>query len=156
MFKILCVLILTLCAAAAAVSAAGTADAPRGCLRCGMDRGVFARSRAVVNYSDGSSAATCSIHCAVEDMKKSGEKPVALLQVADYRSGALIDAQKAVWVVGGKKSGVMTAPAKWAFASALDVQKFIAENGGAVTPFQQVLQAVREEVDEMARVPELE
>lgn len=35
--------------------------------------------------------------------------------VGDYNTKRLIDAEKAVWVIGGGKQGVMTKRAKWAF-----------------------------------------
>lgn len=141
---------------AALVSAADSVEGPGKCVSCGMDRGVFARSRAVVSYTDGSTVGTCSIHCAVEEIRKSAAKKVAQLQVADYSSTRLIDARSAVWVVGGKERGVMTSPAKWAFADGEQAQQFLKQNGGSITPYQQVLQAVRQEVEEMAQQPDLE
>jgi len=150
------ILVISCILVAGVVSATDGVEAPKKCVNCGMDRGVFARSRAVVRYADGSAAGTCSIHCAVEEMKKSAPKPVAELKVADYSSTELIDAKSAVWVVGGKKKGVMTSPAKWAFAREAEAQKFLQENGGKITPYQQVVQAVQQEVEEMAQHPKMD
>jgi copper chaperone NosL len=150
-------IVIVLCLLFAGLArATETVEGPRACQQCGMDRGVFARSRALVTYSDGGSAATCSIHCAVEDIMSAGTRRVTALQVADYHSKELIDAKGAVWVVGGKKGGVMTSPAKWAFARAAEAAAFIKENGGSMTPYDQVLKAVQEEVEEMAKAPEME
>ena len=158
MFKsIVCAVVCLFTAALISFAcASGTVEGPQRCVSCGMDRTMFAQSRMVVSYSDGSSAATCSIHCAVEAIRKSGAKKVAALKVADYRSKELIDAKSAIWVVGGKPSGVMTSPAKWAFASSEGAQQFIKENGGSIASFEQVVQAVQQEVEEMERVPEPE
>ncbi len=38
------------------------------CKYCGMDRGKFAHSRMLIEYADGSSMGTCSIHCAAIDL----------------------------------------------------------------------------------------
>ena len=142
--------------AAPAVSAAETFERLGSCARCGMDRTVFAQSRALVAYVDGSTTGTCSLHCAVEDMEKSPGKQVAALKVADYASRQLIEAKSAIWVAGGKMKGVMTSPAKWAFAKEDQAQRFLGDNGGVVVPYEEVLRAVRQEVEEMEQSPELE
>lgn len=133
-----------------------TLEGPKSCARCSMDRTTFAYSRMVVTYTDGTSVGTCSIHCAVEDLKKNISRQVASLQVADYNSKDLIDAKSATWVVGGKQKGVMTSPAKWAFPRDSEARKFVEKSGGSITPFDQVMQAVREEVDQMDQTDELE
>jgi predicted Rossmann-fold nucleotide-binding protein len=121
-----------------------------------MDRTAFAHSRALVTYSDGGRTGTCSIHCAVEHLGKSPGRQRRSLEVADYYGRELIDAESAVWVVGGGKSGVMTSPAKWAFAREERARRFVRENGGSITSFQAVLQAIKEEVAEMEKPPQLE
>src|SRR5690242_11515091 len=124
---------LTLCRAA--VGAAATVEGPKACIKCGMDRTRFAHSRMVVAYADGTSAGVCSIHCAAEEMKESGGKRLGSLMVADYDSKELIAAKSAVWVMGGKKKGVMTSPAKWAFSGDEAARRFIRENGGEIATF---------------------
>ncbi|HEX2770467.1 MAG TPA: nitrous oxide reductase accessory protein NosL, partial [Geobacteraceae bacterium] len=72
-------------------------------------------------------------------------KQVKSLKVADYNSRKLIDARPATWVIGGSKQGVMTEVPKWAFAKKDDAQKFVKENGGRVTTFDEALNlALRE------------
>ena len=43
------------------------------------------------------------------------EMPVSKITVGDYDAKRQIDADKAYWVIGGERMGVMTARAKWAF-----------------------------------------
>ncbi|MDH4267382.1 MAG: nitrous oxide reductase accessory protein NosL, partial [Deltaproteobacteria bacterium] len=105
------------------------------CKYCGMDREKFAFSRMLVEYEDGTTEGTCSLHCmAVELALKIDKTPKAIL-VGDLNTKKLIDAEKGFWVMGGKKMGVMTKRGKWAFAKKEDADKFKAENGGDSTTF---------------------
>lgn len=81
-----------------------------------MNRIVFAQSRMVIQYVDGTSVGVCSIHCAAADMTRNAGKPVREIQVADYPTLDLVDARSATWVLGGSVAGVMTSLPKWAFA----------------------------------------
>ena len=128
--------------------AADKVEAPAECKHCGMDRTVFAHSRMVVTYTDGSSSGVCSINCAVTDMKKAG-KEVKKFQVADYNSKKLIDAKTATWVLGGDVRGVMTKIAKWAFAQKSDANAFIKIHGGTVATFDEALAAAGKDNAEM-------
>jgi copper chaperone NosL len=128
-----------------AAFAAEAIEKPMSCEQCGMNREIFARSRMVVVYADGATAGTCSIHCAVADMKAHKGKKVKSLMVADYDTRKLIDAEKAVWVIGGSKSGVMTAEPKWAFAAQGAAEKFVKEFGGRVTTFGEALELAERE-----------
>ena len=104
-----------------------------------MDRELFAYSRMLIVYADGTTAGECSINCAVIEMKQNRGKQVKSLMVADYASKELTDARSATWVTGGKKQGVMTSLAKWAFARQEDAQRFVKENGGRITTFDDAL-----------------
>jgi nitrous oxide reductase accessory protein NosL len=138
----LAVCLLVTCAAA---FADGTVEPPKSCEKCGMDRTMFAHSRMIVEYGDGTTVGVCSIHCAAADMKQQGAKQVTSLKVADFTTKVLTDARTAAWVVGGKKKGVMTAVPKWAFADEKNAQAFVKEDGGNVTPFEEVLKAASAE-----------
>ncbi len=128
-----------------AAIAAGTVENPKPCKQCGMDRVAFAYSRMLILYADGTTTGTCSLNCAAVAMKENKGKQVKSLKVADYNSKKLMDAKTATWVIGGGKSGVMTAVPKWAFAKKDDAQKFVKENGGRVTTFNEALNlALRE------------
>jgi len=78
------------------------------CKYCGMNRQQFAHSRVLIEYDDASAVGTCSIHCAAVDLAINIDKTPKTIQVGDYNSKALIDAEKASWVIGGSKVGVMT------------------------------------------------
>jgi nitrous oxide reductase accessory protein NosL len=149
---IFCLLALALLGIAAVVVAAGSdIDEFRSCSQCGMDRKAFGYSRMLVIYRDGGKTGVCSLHCAVADSTANKGKEIASLLVADRNSRELIAAEKAFWVMGGKKRGVMTALPKWAFAREQDANKFVKESGGKLTPFDQVMASAQKEVSEMAQ-----
>ncbi len=114
------------------------------CKYCGMDRAKFAHSRMLVQYDDETLVGTCSIHCLAVDLALNIDKTPRMMQVADFNSKELIDAEKAYWVIGGNKPGVMTKQAKWAFEKKEDAEKFITENGGTLTTFDEAMKAAYE------------
>lgn len=122
-------------------AASGTSvEAPADCPQCGMNRTQFAHSRMLIVYQDGITSGTCSIHCTAHELEHSEGKPVKSLLVADYANKQkLIDAKKAVWVVGGSQKGVMTKEPKWAFEKKEDAEMFIKMNGGKLATFEEVL-----------------
>ncbi len=130
-----------------ALAAAGNDDiaAHRDCAHCGMDRKVYGYSRMLVEYVDASQVGLCSLHCAVTEMNGQRDKQVKSLQVADRDSHRLIDADKAIWVIGGKKRGVMTQQPKWAFATEAAARAFVTANGGRVIAWPEALKAAQEE-----------
>ena len=109
------------------------------CKYCGMDREKFAHSRMLVTYSDGSTVGVCSIHCLVTELKVNKDKMVKTIEVADLNSKKLINVEKATWVIGGAKKGVMTKIPKWAFAQKEDAAAFISKNGGKLASYKEVL-----------------
>ena len=121
-------------------------EAPEKCSQCGMDRAVFAHSRMLISYTDGTGAGVCSLYCAVTEMKQNEKKLVSSLMVADYSTHKLIDSETAHWVVGGSQNGVMTSEAKWAFAGREEAQRFVKEHGGKIRSFDQALDAASTEV----------
>ena len=116
------------------------------CKYCGMNREKFAHSRILIEYDDGSSVATCSIHCAAVDLALNIDKTPKAILVGDYATKNLIDASKALWVIGGSKMGVMTSRAKWAFEKKGDAEKFVTESGGALVTFDEVMKAAYEDM----------
>ena len=111
------------------------------CQYCGMDREMFAHSRMVVTYDDGTATATCSLHCLAIDFALNIDKTPVKIEVADFGTKELVDAEKAAWVIGGNKPGVMSKVAKWAFANKADARLFTIENGGSLATFEQAIQA---------------
>jgi copper chaperone NosL len=121
-------------------------EAHKNCKYCGMDREKFAHSRMLIEYGDGSSFGSCSIHCVALDLAQSFDKEPKALLVADYNKKNLIEAEKAYWVIGGKKPGVMTQTAKWAFAEKQDAEAFIKEFGGKLASFEDAMKSSYEDM----------
>jgi len=118
---------------------AATVEPPASCEQCGMNRTAFAMSRMLIKYADASEVGTCSLNCVAVEMKKKRDGNIKSLLVADFATKKLVDAKSAIWVIGGKKSGVMTSVPKWAFAVKADAEKFVKENGGRITDFDEAL-----------------
>ncbi len=116
------------------------------CKYCGMDRKTFAHSRMMVTYEDGSSMGTCSLHCTAVELALNIDKTPRSIEVGDFKTKKLIDAEKAFWVIGGSKTGVMTKRAKWAFESKADADAFIKENGGKPASFDEAIKASYEDM----------
>jgi nitrous oxide reductase accessory protein NosL len=139
-------------ALAVAVLCAGSAGAQEdvkatpACTHCGMDREKFASSRMVLEYDDGSLVGVCSVHCAAVNLVVTIDKAPASIRVADFASKKLIDAEKAVWVIGGKRPGVMTRRGKWAFEERASAEAFSKENGGAIASFDDAMKATYEDI----------
>lgn len=120
-------------------------DSP-SCRYCGMDRVKFASSRMLIEYDDGSRVATCSLHCMAVELANQLDKTPAAIKVADANTQALVDAEKAVWVLGGSKPGVMTKRAKWAFADRAAADAFVKESGGTIVSFEDAVKAAYEDL----------
>jgi copper chaperone NosL len=118
----------------------------KSCKYCNMDREKFAHSRMLIEYGDGSSMGACSIHCVAIDLSQSFDKQPKAILVADYNKKNLIDAEKAYWVIGGKKPGVMTSTAKWGFADQKDAEAFIKDNDGKLGTFDGAMKATYEDM----------
>ena len=126
-------------AGAAAESVHADVKVHQACAHCGMDRGKFAHSRMLITYTDGTSAGVCSIHCAATELKASKGKAVKSVEVADLNSKKLVAAEKAAWVIGGNRNGVMTRTPKWAFAKKDDAAAFISKSGGKPATYKEAL-----------------
>ena len=140
------VMVVALCLAVGAWAQEDIKKHP-SCKYCGMDREKFAYSRVFIEYDDGSTEGLCSIHCAVVDLALHIDKTPKVIWVGDLNTKKLIDVDKAVWVVGGNKPGVMTQRAKWAFEKKADAEKFIKANGGSLKTFDEVIHASYEDMD---------
>jgi len=116
------------------------------CSYCGMNRQMFSHSRMLITYADESQFAACSLHCAALDFANQIDKMVQTIEVADYNSKKLIEAESAIWVIGGSVKGVMTARPKWAFADKKSAEEFIAANGGEITTFESAIKAAFEDM----------
>ena len=121
-------------------------DKHPGCKYCGMDRKIFAYSRMLLVYEDGSELGTCSLHCVAVDFALNIDKTPKAIQVGDYNTKNLIDAEKAVWVIGGDKPGVMSKRAKWAFEKKADAEAYIKPNKGTLADFEAAIKASYEDM----------
>ncbi len=135
------VLIAFILAIAGIVQAQDDIQKSPSCMHCGMDRAAFAHSRMVVAYDDGTTVGTCSIHCLAIDLIINMGKTPSSIKVGDFNSKELIDAEKAFWVIGGKKPGVMSKQGKWAFAKKEDAEAFVKDNGGNMATFDDAMKA---------------
>ncbi len=120
--------------------------AHKSCKYCGMDREKFAHSRVLIEFDDDSAVATCSLHCAAVDLANNIDKTPKTIKVADFGSKELINAEKAFWAIGGKKQGVMTKNAKWAFSTKNEAEAFIKENGGKLADFEEAIKTAYEDM----------
>ncbi len=116
------------------------------CPFCGMEKEKFGHSWMVIEYDDGKKQGFCSIHCAAIDLALNIDKTPAKIQVGDFKTKTLIGAEKAHWVIGGNKPGVMTKRAKWAFESKSDAEAFMKENGGTAATLDEAMKAAYEDM----------
>jgi nitrous oxide reductase accessory protein NosL len=121
-------------------------EAPESCVHCGMDRTKFAHSRMLIEYDDGTSVGLCSLNCVAIDMDSNKDKKIKSILVADYNTKKLIDTEKAFWVIGGEKKGVMTMTPKWAFENKEDADLFIKQFGGKPGTFAEALKLAKEDM----------
>jgi nitrous oxide reductase accessory protein NosL len=130
---------------AAAVATHADVKKHQSCPHCGMDRDKFAHSRMLVTYADGTAVGVCSICCVATELKASKGKAVKSVEVGDYTTRKLIDTEKATWVIGGSKKGVMTQNPKWAFTKKGDAEAFIKKNGGTLGTYKEALALAEKE-----------
>ncbi len=116
------------------------------CKYCGMDREKFAHSRVLIEYEDGTVVPLCSIHCTGVDLAINIDKTPRTIRVGDYGTKGLVDVEKAIWVIGGSKMGVMTKRAKWAFETKAAAETFKKENGGDLATFDHAIRASYEDM----------
>lgn len=148
-FLIVSIMMLCLLLTGIAFAQMGSEDDVKkhpACKYCGMEREKFAHSRVYIEYDDGTTEGMCSIHCAAIDLALNIDKTPKAIMVGDYNTKRLIDAEKAFWVIGGNKTGVMTKRAKWAFEKKEDAEKFIKGNGGKLVTFDEAMKATYEDM----------
>jgi len=137
-------LVALLCLSATFTFAEDDIKDHRSCNNCGMDRKAYGFSRMLVQYEDGTVVGACSLHCAVVELDANPGRTVKSLLVADRESRTLLEAEKAIWVMGGAKRGVMTELPTWAFQSKDGAEAFIKTNGGKIVTWAEALASARE------------
>jgi len=141
--------LLSLLISTALWATAESSSTPRSkCKFCGMSPDHFTWSRVILEYEDGTKVATCSLRCATLELTSTMARRLKKIQVGDYATRKLIDAETAVWVVGGDKHGVMAKTGKWAFAKREDAEKFVKEHGGVITVFGDALDAAYKDISD--------
>lgn len=123
----------------------------RSCSLCGMDRKAYGYSRMLIQFQGGVQIGVCSLHCAVSELDADRERAVKSILVADRDTRLMIDAEKAFWVLGGSKRGVMTPLPKWAFGSEAAARAFITDYGGRLASWTEALAAARAETNDKPR-----
>ena len=123
-----------------------TAAQEVSCIYCGMDKAKFGYSWVVIVHADNTRAELCSIHCAAIHFALHTHQTIDAITVGDYVTAKPIDVDRAHWVIGGDKLGVMTSRAKWAFATKEAADKFIKEHGGRPAVFKEVIKAAFEDM----------
>ena len=118
----------------------------KNCIHCGMDRAAFNFSRMLIEYDDGTIAATCSIHCAAMNLANNIDKTPQAIKVADFNSKQLINAENAFWVIGGNRPGVMSKRGKWAFEARIDAEAFLKANQGKLVSFEEAMKAAYDDM----------
>jgi len=116
------------------------------CPYCGMEKAKYGHSWVVIHYDNDKKIGLCSIHCAAVELATHIDKTPMKIEVGDYKTKKLIDAEKAFWVIGGNKPGVMTKRAKWAFENKADADAFMKENDGKAASFDDAMKASYEDM----------
>ena len=151
-FVVVSILVVVLfCMAGRGALAQSDIEDHRSCAYCGMDRKAYGYSRMLIQYEDGSVTGVCSLHCAVIELDANQGRTVKALLVADRDTRTLIDAEQAIWVMGGKKRGVMTQLPKWAFQTMAAAEAFIKTNGGKIVSWKEALSTARKELAQVRR-----
>ncbi len=112
-----------------------------------MDRERFAHSRMRVTFPEGRVVGVCSLACAAGAWGKPDAPKPLRIEVAAYPPPhALLAAETATWVLGGRASGVMTALPKWAFATPAEARAFVRKRGGRIVTFTEARAAAEREL----------
>lgn len=123
----------------------GDIDKYPKCPYCGMDRKQFHHSRMLVQYSDDLADGTCSLHCAAISLSLNVDREPKAVWVGDNAAAAevkpLVEVDKAIFLVGSRIPGVMTANSKVAYGTEEAAKAAQAANGGELAKFDQALLA---------------
>ena len=115
------------------------------CDHCGMGRNNWARTRHEFQNSKGRFY-VCSIYCTAALSIKMKEEPENVKVAEYFQPEGMLDADKAVYVIGSAASGTMTRTSKIAFASGEEAKKYIFKYGGTVSGFKAALSEAKKEV----------
>ena len=74
------------------------------------------------------------------------EETIKAIWVSDYASDKLIDAEKAVWVIGADIPGVMSKTSRLAFEKKDDALAFQKEHGGELATWDEAIDSTYDEM----------
>ena len=125
------------------------------CITCGMKLPMFYKTNHA-SHLNGKDRQYCSIHCLAEE-KNIKNMPIKDFRVVDVKSLKFIDATKAFYVVGSKKSATMSKISKYAFENKKDAVVFSKRYGGKVVNFEEALKTAMKDFNKpknkMAELP---
>ncbi|MCG6906455.1 MAG: nitrous oxide reductase accessory protein NosL [Desulfobacteraceae bacterium] len=121
------------------------------CPNCGMARAMWARTWVSFENSNGPQS-VCSLHCLADLALKSGESPRRVRVALYLEPKTMVPAETAVFVLGSRAKGTMTANSKPAFASAAAARSFAARCGGQSVDFAAALAAATADLPAENRV----
>ncbi|MFI3158092.1 MAG: nitrous oxide reductase accessory protein NosL [Methylococcaceae bacterium] len=105
------------------------------CRVCGMYIDQYQKSAAELVLKDGTMEHTCGVACMLREVEDAGGiSAFKSVQVHDWVSGKLVDAQTATYVIGSKVIPDMV-PNYIAFAKRDEAEAFAAKEGGEVIDF---------------------
>lgn len=114
---------------------AAMAEERASCRVCGMYIDEYQKSAAELVYNDGQKQYTCGVACMLREIEDAGGlSAFKSVQVHDWVSGKLVDAQTATYVIGSNVIPDMV-PNYIAFANRADAEAFAAKEGGEVIDF---------------------
>lgn len=111
-----------------------SAESRADCYFCGMWIDQNLHTRHVVTAYDGSQIVFCSLACTVKFLK-THQNDVKRIQVADYLSTELVDANEAVYLVDSDAPPIMSYTSFIAFRDNKVSEKFQNVHGGTIMSF---------------------
>ena len=105
------------------------------CRVCGMYIDQYQKSAAELVYQDGQKEYTCGVACMLREVEDAGGiSAFKSVQVHDWVSGKLVDAEAATYVIGSQVIPDMV-PNYIAFAKREEAEAFMAKQGGEIMDF---------------------
>ncbi|MBN2826273.1 MAG: nitrous oxide reductase accessory protein NosL [Campylobacterales bacterium] len=115
-----------------------------GCPICGNDLKLHQATHHQAKLSNDRQRHYCSLRCLVVDTLEYGVKDI---QVRDYASHRLIDANQSFYVVGSSLQGVHSKISKIAFLSHKEALDFAKQKGGSVKDFKEAFQIAHDSLE---------
>jgi len=109
------------------------------CPVCSMHIKKFYKTSHAVVYTNGKKEHFCSMACLAQTIKK--RKDIKTIYVVDASTNKLINAKKAIYVIGSKVPSTMGNSSRLAFASKSSAVEFQKKYGGKITNFSTALKA---------------